>query len=480
MSVPQCNSNHGKGTAPEGSSGDPVVDPINEDIFWASVLGQKQLKKDKRSLTQSLFDTPATIYYYLRRLSGGPFLAGTSSQSSNNVTPNGYENGEGLNGQTSPTKESAFSRNEIPVTKDTATKGKSFEQEPVQIRRSIKKRRALLLSCQMLNEIKRSDTDFPGRIIGQEPVSDCSLFDYDDRVRSRTSRAANMLLIQALSDPEILLKSFQDERWTQCSGSPLPHLDPESLEKAFRGWKHCNGSLVFDSLWKALEVLFEPPPEISKAQSCVRPELPWQSERGTATYINDLDAAHIIMICIHALTSLLPRSQPAAWAQVRKLRSWGLIAPVYKRRPRPDNYVEPWLEIMDALEYDPAVRLAERLVKAIAARRCFSEIVDKLQSAPGPKRRFGLMEIIIQHLKRTECVEREQTDAPVSALHDDAKWTVTSGFLEWLRTISMKTWDSNPIINRWAGTGAALDIMADLCKSDRRPIFHSSIKLSNA
>ncbi|KAF2494752.1 hypothetical protein BU16DRAFT_550590 [Lophium mytilinum] len=335
------------------------------------------------------------------------------------------------------------------------------------------------LTCAVMDELSSHTRDC--RSDDGEASAFSFVVDYDKRTRLRPSMPfVNRSLYYSLSDAATLLRSFRDEDWKEGAQSPLPYLNPGRLSHAFRSWNQRNGSLIFDSLWIATEALFNPPPEIV-AQKLPRFRAAYKAPKvdGFAdlfvypslemnkAYLSDSDAAHIVMICIHALTSLVPVGWPHTWAEVRKLRSWGIILP---RAPHEvHNHTEyqfkhPWLGIIDGLEYEPALRLADRLVRGIAARRCFSEIMITMTRQAGEQQNskqstFGLMDVVVQHLA---IVEQQASKSRLNLDTDrDPGWTVTSVFFEWLRTIIIKQWDCKSEVHRWSSVGGAIEIMGD-------------------
>lgn len=304
--------------------------------------------------------------------------------------------------------------------------------------------------------------------------------DYDNNRHYRpTTPLVNRSLFYTLSDPETLLKSFRVAN-REFGDSPLPHLDSARLTQSFRDWSRHNGALIFDSLWMAVEALFTPPPELVDLESPPKQPLGVSRSPGAPTepltndgaktkpvprYLTVHEAAHIVVICIHALTSLVPVGWPHVWLQVRKLRSWGIIVPT--AAPNLDTFAHPFMDIIDGLEYEPALRLADRLLRAIGARMCFEHILkdrrrrDVTSEYPGPTLlEDGLVEIIVQHLIVTErvAIENKRRLNPSHARREDPGWTVTATFLEWSRTVLLKKWDSKPQIPKWGSVGVAVQL----------------------
>ncbi|KAI8935447.1 hypothetical protein NX059_008020 [Plenodomus lindquistii] len=289
-----------------------------------------------------------------------------------------------------------------------------------------------------------------------------------------TSSIINRSLFYTLSDPEALLKSFRDAN-REFADSPLPHLDSARLAHTFRDWEKHNGALVFDSLWIALGALFTPPPDINNHEcsrgstSAESQSKPSSADKSRATevprYLTTHEAAHIVVVCVHALTSLIPIGWPHVWLQIRHLRSWGVIVP--NAPPNTDTFFHPFMDIIDQLEHEPALRLMDRLLRAIGARICFERISKDVHqkdeaSAQGITVPLGdgLVETVVQHMVVTERVALSSKHklGASQASSADPGWTVTATFLEWLRTIMIKKWDCKPQICKWSSVGVAVQI----------------------
>jgi hypothetical protein len=170
------------------------------------------------------------------------------------------------------------------------------------------------LNCDSLEDLKEDVYQDRG---DQSPDLYNFVVDYDSKRHFRPSTTfANRSLFYTLSDTDTLLESFHDSN-DDFAFSPLPHLDSARLAHCFRDWDRRNGALVFDSLWNALDALFVPPLELDVQKSPrLRPSRKGassdssmgQSRTNTAAtprYLSTHEAAHVVMICIHALTSLV-------------------------------------------------------------------------------------------------------------------------------------------------------------------------------
>ncbi|CAI9629131.1 unnamed protein product [Alternaria burnsii] len=357
------------------------------------------------------------------------------------------------------------------------------------------------LSCDILDKLKEDILRY-----GDSRSTDLNyVVDFDPGRRTRRAKPlVNRSLFYALSNPQKLLASFHDAN-PDFKDSPLPHLDSLRLVNSFRGWNHRNGALIFDSLWLALEALFTCPPELvvqksprlrpsrKGASTDSQPGKPpgTQDDKAAASrYLDTNEAAHIVMICIHALTSLVPVGWPHTWAQIRKLRSWGVMVP--DATPHPDKFVHPYMDIIDELEYEPAIRLADRLLRAIGARTCFEHILASLDGdADTTGFSTTLMGVVIKHLEVLERISMAMK-LRLTTNHDldgDPGWTVTATFMEWLRTIVIKKWESKAEVNKWSSVGTAIMILDKLhskqqalylnSKMFEMPILHERIDTVN-
>lgn len=338
------------------------------------------------------------------------------------------------------------------------------------------------LDCDILDELKEDVSQHR-----RHQSADFNfVVDYDSNRRFQpTTPFVNRTLFHTLSDPDTLLRSFH-ERNENFKKSPVPHLDSTRLANSFRDWSRRNGALVFDSLWIAVEALFTPPPELDVQKSPrLRPSRKGSSVEELSEYrsahekdrpvvrrfLTTHEAAHIIIICIHALTSLVPVGWAHTWAQLRTLRSWGVITPNVASNT--DAFAHPFMDIIDELEYEPALRLVDRLLRGIGARMCFEHILASLnhgkshvnnpENAPGND---TVVDVVIKHLAVVECValtSRRRLNSNHSTTEDPG-WTVTATFMEWLRTIIIKKWNNKAEINKWSSVGAAVILLDKLCK----------------
>jgi hypothetical protein len=336
------------------------------------------------------------------------------------------------------------------------------------------------LSCSVLDQLK--DEVHHRRQENDSAFN--SAVEYDASRRIQPVKAfVNRSLFYTLSDPETLLQSFRDSN-EAFQDSPLPHLDSARLAHSFRDWNQRNGALIFDSLSLVVEALFTRPPALDtpnpsnrksapngdpKESTADKPESPIVNPR----YLSNHEAAHIVMICIHALTSLVPVGWPRSWAQLRSLRSWGVVAP--NATSNADDFLDPYMNIIDALEYEPAVRLADRLLRGIGARTCFEHILVALhEDAKAPLKpnsttlEDGLMTLLVKHLEVVERValDNKRKMKSINIANKEPGWTVTATFMEWLKTIIIKKWDGKLEVNKWSNVGTAVMLLHEFRKQN--------------
>lgn len=358
----------------------------------------------------------------------------------------------------------------LPLAKSNATPAQAPRLRKVEKPRSNDRgaiASASILSCDVLDQMKSEIHH--GQ---QEQTTSINPDGLDDTYKCTQSEEAfvNRSLFYTLSDTETLLRSFRDSN-DAFQQSPLPHLDSARLAHSFRDWSQRNGALIFDSLSVAVETLFNRPPELdtipnNNSTDSASSHEPTHRPR----YLNNHEAAHVVMICIHALTSSVPVGWSRSWAQLRSLRSWGVVAP--NATADADAFLDPYVNIIDALEYEPAVRLADRLLRAIGARMCFEHILQTMRKETTSSEivlttsEDNLLTILIRHLAVVEHValDSRRKMKSVNTTSKEPGWTVTSTFMEWLKTLIIKRSNGNIEIKKWSSVGAAVMFLHELCE----------------
>jgi hypothetical protein len=347
------------------------------------------------------------------------------------------------------------------VLEQKATKPRDDKQRHIPIVAS--------LDCETLDQLKHEAH------MRQEPRS---TIDDESTLTASPRSFVDRSLFYTLSHTETLLRSFRDPH-ESFQDSPLPHLNSARLAHSFRDWSQRNGALIFDSLSVALEALFTRPPCLAVGA------LNASSPTSQPHYLDNYEAAHIVMICIHALTSHVPVGWPQSWAQLRSLRSWGVIIP--SARADADSFVDPYVNIIDAFEYEPAARLADRLLRAIGVRTCFEHILAAMQrdaTATGVSSvntEESLSNIIIRHLATVERVafESKRKMKSISTVPKEPGWTVTATLIEWLKTTIIKHWNGKVEVNRWSNIGAAVMLLHELRKHLFRVVDEQELTIAD-
>ncbi|KAF2837403.1 hypothetical protein M501DRAFT_995322 [Patellaria atrata CBS 101060] len=276
-------------------------------------------------------------------------------------------------------------------------------------------------------------------------------------------------LFHTLANPKILLQSFRGEIYSDPSlevSAAVKILNPHNLVTAFSCWTNVNGSLIFDSLWQSLKVLFNPPPGLSLPKSKRSKSLHQGTSDPLSTgdsdmRVDDADAAHIAIICIYALTSLIRTLDLNQSVYIRQHRAMGLVFKDTDQDPSTLPFLNENLSMRDGLEYEPALRLADQLVRALAARKCFSEIAQttggkSADVTASTKQMSNVMSIIIHHFQFVEQYKNREFGFHLNLI---------PFFLDWLRAVILKHWDGKALVNRWSETGGAIEIMSNLYES---------------
>ncbi|KAI5252198.1 hypothetical protein E4T42_03540 [Aureobasidium subglaciale] len=278
---------------------------------------------------------------------------------------------------------------------------------------------------------------------------------------------------------------FSDNPMGVCGDLDIPHcaIHRTRLHNALET-VHALGSdasnVVFDSMWKSLEPLFESPFDTSKP-----------SPRIFQTFPSDRKGSHVsgVVYCaIHALTSFVPRAGRDTWAMV-----WSTIihgkAYGKQRSVKPGPSSTSWLEVLDALEQESALRMAKRLIRAIGARTCLEETLSACSTEDAkPDSRLGIWRTT-RRIKESVAGFLIQEEQSIRLAHFEAEsrdeirhggelvGTTSLIWLEWLRKCFLKEWDGSLQINRWSVAGSALELIEDLWKHHGRTQLDIPAKL---
>ncbi|KAH0538890.1 hypothetical protein FGG08_004546 [Glutinoglossum americanum] len=320
-------------------------------------------------------------------------------------------------------------------------------------------------------------------------IEDLSRLRHNPHVEAE--RFTEQSIFYVLSNPSAILESFTVRESKTSVGYPehtLARPHPQDMDEAFRLLMRKNSALIFNSLWLAVEALFTPPPELIppsprlkaalSTPSPYSPSSPIETSPRVpppkARYFTDLEAAHIVVVCLHALVASLPKATPEAWFAIHKLRAQGKVVPDSNLARAGTDSVASMLDVIEVLEDEMALRLMKRLSRAVAARTYFTEIVKtksrKGKNSKGKKRdRRGVMEIVCDHFARCNkagsAPPHGNTGKFPSEWNEEqgpTGWSIPALLLEWIRSALLKEWDGREEVSRWSIAGGAIGMLSSL------------------
>ena len=260
---------------------------------------------------------------------------------------------------------------------------------------------------------------------------------------------------------------------------------------------------ILPSLWIATGVLFNAPlahsnPRCSDLRAGTALLKARQDHSSTdisddlrnEAFLDDTDAAHIVKIVLAALGATIPKSNPETWLAVQKLRASGHVAPEVLAKTWDSHLVRSLLETMDAFEDEAALTLTTRLVRAISARRCMSEMAKNKKTS----RRHdsvpanvdhGIINSILGYFTQDEADSTDATEASkktskflaskqggVNDYHHESpkdtltvRWSFPAVTVEWFRSVLLKEWNGKAEVAKWGAVGGAIEMMSSFCKS---------------
>lgn len=212
-----------------------------------------------------------------------------------------------------------------------------------------------------------------------------------------------------------------------------------------------------------------------------------ENQSGNADFLGNVDAAHVVKIALAALVASIPECNLDTWANVRRLRASGRIAPPLNGSHTETELMDPLLKVMDSFDDELALSLMMRVVRAVAARQCLFEISrfqgrstkDGISVKNGEDfMDFLLREVIDSENMDTVLTQSRMTSTGVSSMattkftHSEKRIQkpATSQSLdicvlvEWLRSVVFSQWDGKAEISRWGPVGGALEFISYLCK----------------
>ena len=338
-----------------------------------------------------------------------------------------------------------------------------------------------------------------GRV--DEPIKSTAFVRGDAMPRDLTYAYGIQSIISVLGNTTALLKSFR-----------YPPVKSSVYTIQSVGFKEITGALrtlmeidyhpsnVFPSLWNSVGSLYLPGPTRSKnpavkvfpPMKARDPESEPQVRRNlsnrnyTSTELdtlNDSEAVHVAKIALAALVASVPVCGPNTWLYIQNLRASGKIAPS-TLSPKSPETVDVLLEIEDSLDNELSLALMARLVKAVAARLCVSEIsrnhrLSSSKEIHPLRREKNILEMILDAVSDSEDSKvLLDTAAGVGSVHHEsfvdriaiARLEATpQGFslsviVEWLRSILLREWDGKAEVPRWGVVGGALEFLSCICE----------------
>ncbi|KAJ5671711.1 hypothetical protein N7507_000838 [Penicillium longicatenatum] len=243
----------------------------------------------------------------------------------------------------------------------------------------------------------------------------------------------------------------------------------------------CPWDIALHSLWTTLDHLFVPPDDFSPStrpsrrssrsstmtgQNGPPPVVRRPSESVSDEHLSDVDAAYIATVALFVLVSSIPDIDVRTWRQILQMRSSGSVASAAAMQKLPSGQVQQVVEATDRLEHDLALRLINRLVRALTARLAYHEISKARQvyTLDLPKQRgISVLDRIVDHLSEHHTVQQSAADSssyqPTSPAHV---------MLEWLRTLFLREWDGNPEMARSSATGGVVQMLALMYRERNR------------
>ncbi|GIJ99122.1 hypothetical protein Aspvir_001248 [Aspergillus viridinutans] len=291
-------------------------------------------------------------------------------------------------------------------------------------------------------------------------------------------------IFYALGSTKQILRSFREEtagpeQDSSDSKLALQQLQP-SLSKLFT---FCPWDIALHSLWRAVETLFMPPKELSMPGRLSRRSSTNSTSTGPSSvpiigrrtsdfegqeHLADANAADIATVAFFALTSSLPQVDAHTWRSLLQMRALGTVASSADMEKLSPAKARSIVELTDKLEHELALRLVNRLVRALTARLAFYEISKArhpcLQDF-SKKRQDSALDVLMNNLGDHYSLVRAGTD---ESDHAELPPSAAAIIAEWLRTLFLREWDGNPEISRSSSAGGVVEILSRMYKQRNR------------
>lgn len=292
----------------------------------------------------------------------------------------------------------------------------------------------------------------------------------------------------ALGSTKQILRSFRkgvndsDEVARDSSNAPTTRLDLGQLQPSLRRlFTICPWDIALHGLWAVLEKVFVPPKELStpprqsRRNSTAAPVsapaiLRRASDPAKDKHISDADAADIATVAFFALISCLPTMDAQTWRGLLRMRGIGTVASNADVHKLPSESAGLIVEVTDKLEHELALRLVNRLVRALTARMAYNGISKacKVYTRDSPKqRKSNILDFVMDNLS-------EHHDISVSGVDNQdlasglIQPSASALIVEWIRTLFLREWDGKPEVARSSAAGGAIQILASMYKERHR------------
>ena len=316
-------------------------------------------------------------------------------------------------------------------------------------------------------------------------------------------------ITNVLGSTKALLRSFRCSPSVKSSISTIQSVGFKEISGAFRTLKEIDyhPSSIFPSLWYSIGSLYLPGPVRSKSQ-VGKTYSPMRTRDSDSEYrlqgkqfesrltetdrLNDAEAVHVVKIALAALVASVPLCSSKAWLYIQSLRASGKVAPITKGPPKSPGTINGLFEIIDSLDNELSLALMTRLVKAIAARLCVSEI-SKSQGLCSSKvahqshHQQDILEMILDSVSDSDNtsslsdpslgvlggVQDPILDSPHNLwANQTSEIPSLCIIVEWLRTVILREWDGKAEVPRWGAVGGALEFMSSICRQTSQDNAH--------
>ncbi|EDN10065.1 conserved hypothetical protein [Histoplasma mississippiense (nom. inval.)] len=172
-----------------------------------------------------------------------------------------------------------------------------------------------------------------------------------------------------------------------------------------------------------------------------------------------------VIIVLLALATSIPLTDPRTWEVVRHVRSSGTVLPDAEMRKHSGSTRRSLVAISEKFEHDLALRLLNRLVRAVSARLAFHEI-SKTRTTNihdiERQEKHDFTSLILQSLRDLSKPNEKSSHIPPPFLHEERPTNLHMVTVEWLRTLLLKEWDGKPEMAKSGAAGGALQLLASM------------------